>query len=60
MPLPEIAADARRRRLTALVNAGALDRREAAVYVVEDAHWMMKPASRCWPSSWLSCHRSPR
>jgi adenylate cyclase len=39
-PLPDIAADARRRRLTALVNAGALDRREAAVYVIEDAHWI--------------------
>jgi adenylate cyclase len=39
-PLPDIAADARRRRLTALVNAGALDRPEAAVYVIEDAHWI--------------------
>jgi adenylate cyclase len=38
--LPDIAADARRRRLTALVNAGALDRRESAVYVIEDAHWI--------------------
>jgi adenylate cyclase len=40
MPLPDIAPDARRRRLTALINAGALDRREAAVYVIEDAHWI--------------------
>jgi adenylate cyclase len=40
VPLPDIAADARRRRLTALVNAGALDRRETAVYVIEDAHWI--------------------
>jgi adenylate cyclase len=40
MPLPDIAADARRRRLAALINAGALDRREAAVYVIEDAHWI--------------------
>jgi adenylate cyclase len=39
-PLPEIAADARRRRLTALVNAGALERQETAVYVIEDAHWI--------------------
>jgi adenylate cyclase len=39
-PLPDIAADARRRRLTALINAGALDRPDAAVYVVEDAHWI--------------------
>jgi adenylate cyclase len=38
--LPDIAADARRRRLTALIHAGALDRREAAVYVIEDAHWI--------------------
>ncbi len=40
VPQPDIAPDARRRRLTALVNAGALDRREAAVYVIEDAHWI--------------------
>ncbi len=40
MPLPDIAADARRRRLTALINAGALGRREAALYVIEDAHWI--------------------
>lgn len=39
-PRPDIAPDARRRRLTALVNAGALDQPEAAVYVVEDAHWI--------------------
>ncbi|MGA8547521.1 MAG: adenylate/guanylate cyclase domain-containing protein [Mycobacterium sp.] len=38
--LPDIAPDARRRRLTALVNAGALDRPEATVYVIEDAHWI--------------------
>ncbi|OBH71235.1 cyclase [Mycobacterium mantenii] len=38
--LPDIAADARRRRLTALVNAGALDRPDAAVYVIEDVHWI--------------------
>jgi adenylate cyclase len=40
MQLPDIAADARRRRLTALINAGAVERREAAVYVIEDAHWI--------------------
>ena len=40
VPLPDIAADARRRRLTALVNAGALDRPDASVYVIEDAHWI--------------------
>jgi class 3 adenylate cyclase len=42
---PEVAAptidpDARRRRLTALVNAASLAREVPAVYVVEDAHWI--------------------
>ncbi|OBF85726.1 cyclase [Mycobacterium sp. 852002-51163_SCH5372311] len=37
---PDIAPDARRRRLTALINAGAVERPEAAVYVIEDAHWI--------------------
>ena len=39
-PPPDIAPDARRRRLTALINAGAVDRPEAAVYIIEDAHWI--------------------
>ena len=39
-PLPAIAPDARRRRLTALVNAASLARESPAVYVVEDAHWI--------------------
>jgi adenylate cyclase len=38
--LPEIAPDARRRRLTALVNAVSLARQTPEVYVVEDAHWI--------------------
>jgi adenylate cyclase len=38
--LPQIDPDARRRRLTALVNATSLARESAAVYVVEDAHWI--------------------
>jgi hypothetical protein len=38
--LPPIAPDARRRRLTALVNAISLARESPAVYVVEDAHWI--------------------
>ena len=38
--LPRIDAEARRRRLTALVNAGALTREAPAVYVVEDVHWI--------------------
>ncbi len=38
--LPEIDPDARRRRLTALVNATTLARTEPALYVIEDAHWI--------------------
>ena len=40
LPLPRIDPDARRRRLTALVNAASLARETPAVYVVEDAHWI--------------------
>jgi class 3 adenylate cyclase len=39
-PLPVIDPDARRRRLTALLNAALLARETPAVYVVEDAHWI--------------------
>ncbi len=38
--LPKIDPDARRRRLTALVNAASLARQASAVYVIEDAHWI--------------------
>ena len=38
--LPKIDPDARRRRLTALVNAVSLARQTPAVYVVEDVHWI--------------------
>jgi class 3 adenylate cyclase len=38
--LPKIDPDARRRRLTALVNAASLVRETPAVYVIEDAHWI--------------------
>ena len=40
LPLSDVAADARRRRLTALVNAAALAQTEPAVYVIEDVHWI--------------------
>jgi class 3 adenylate cyclase len=40
IPLPAIDPDARRRRLTALVNADSLARETPAVFVVEDAHWI--------------------
>ena len=36
----EIDPDARRRRLTALVNAASLARSTPAVYVIEDVHWI--------------------
>ncbi|MFG1931216.1 ATP-binding protein [Mycobacterium sp. NPDC048908] len=38
--LPVIAPEARRRRLTALINASSTARTEPTVYVVEDAHWI--------------------
>ena len=38
--LPKIDPDARRRRLTMLVNAASLARRAPAVFVIEDAHWI--------------------
>ena len=38
--LPDIEADARRRRLTALVIATWVARSEPALYVIEDAHWI--------------------
>jgi class 3 adenylate cyclase len=40
--LPKIDPDARRRRLTALINAASLARQAPAVYVVEDVHWIDK------------------
>ena len=38
--LPRIDPDARRRRLTALVNAASLARGTSTLYVIEDAHWI--------------------
>ncbi|MGZ4564901.1 MAG: AAA family ATPase [Mycobacterium sp.] len=40
LELPKIDPDARRRRLTALINTAHLARNEPAVFVVEDAHWI--------------------
>ena len=37
---PRIDPDARRRRLTALVNSATLATRTPAVYVIEDTHWI--------------------
>jgi hypothetical protein len=38
--LPQIDPDARRRRLTALINTAWLARTEPVVYIVEDAQWI--------------------
>ena len=38
--LPAIDPDARRRRLTALVNAASLATESPAVYAIEDVHWI--------------------
>ena len=37
---PPIDPDARRRRLTALINATTLARTEPALFIIEDAHWI--------------------
>jgi len=37
---PKIDPDARRRRLTALVNTASLARKAPVIYVIEDAHWI--------------------
>src|SRR6476646_7038910 len=38
--LPQIDPDARRRRLTTLIKAASLARPEAALFIIEDAHWI--------------------
>ena len=38
--LPQIDPDARRRRLTALINTAWLARTEPALFIIEDAHWI--------------------
>ena len=40
VPLPVIDPDARRRRLTALINAASLARSEPALFIIEDAQWI--------------------
>ena len=51
--MPNIAPDARRRRLTALVNAAVLARGTPAVYIIEDAHWT-DPVSESLLAEFLS------
>ena len=38
--LPQIDPDARRRRLTALINTATLARTDPALFIIEDAHWI--------------------
>jgi len=40
VPLPQIDPDARRRRLTALINTASLARTEPALFLIEDAQWV--------------------
>jgi hypothetical protein len=39
LPLPQIDPDARRRRLTALINTATLARTEPVLFIIEDVHW---------------------
>ena len=41
---PAIEADARRRRLTGLLDAALMDRKRPTVFVIEDAHWIDEPS----------------
>ncbi|OBK75555.1 adenylate/guanylate cyclase domain-containing protein [Mycobacterium sp. 1164985.4] len=38
--MPEVAPEARRRRLTALINSASIDRPESALYIIEDVQWI--------------------
>ncbi len=40
VPLPQIDPDARRRRLTALLNSVTLARTDPVLYIIEDTHWI--------------------
>src|ERR1700751_4354295 len=40
VPLPQIDPDARRRRLTALINTASLARTAPALFLIEDAQWI--------------------
>ena len=51
--IPDIAVDARRRRITTLVNAAYLGRSTPALYVIEDAHWI-DPISESMLADFLS------
>lgn len=40
VPLPQVDPDARRRRLTTVINTVTLARAEPALYIIEDVHWI--------------------
>jgi class 3 adenylate cyclase len=40
VPLPQINPDARRRRLTALINSMTLARTKPTLFIIEDVHWI--------------------
>ncbi|WP_055400045.1 MULTISPECIES: AAA family ATPase [unclassified Mycobacterium] len=40
VPSPNVSADARRRRLAALLKTAALQRNTPSLYIIEDAHWI--------------------
>ena len=51
--LPIIDRDARRRRLTALINAASLARTTPALFIIEDAHWI-DPVSESMVADFLT------
>ena len=56
--LPDIAPEARRRRVTALVNAAVLAPTDPALYIIEDAHWI-DPTSEALLAEFLRSFRGP-
>ena len=57
--LPQIDPDARRRRLTALINTATLARTEPALFIIEDAHWI-DAVSESMLADFLSAFRAIR
>ena len=58
--LPKIDPDARRRRLTALVNTASLARHTPTVYVIEDAHWIDEVSESMLAAFFTVIPRHPR
>ncbi|MCW2565265.1 MAG: hypothetical protein JWQ31_3825 [Mycobacterium sp.] len=57
--LPDIAPEARRRRVTALVNASVVARDEPVVYIIEDAHWIDATSESLIADFLAVIHRAP-